>query len=689
MLLEYDADTFIKDCKSGGIRIDSYDFIAFDIFDTILKRDVSPLFLYNIWSQDLIRYFELDYHQDYIVNLRKFLERILRIKNWICLGDKECNYRDLIALLYKSLKVNEDFETFYHVSLCIEKNIEIKHGYINPEWKRIYDYLINNYQCKYICISDYYLPVEVVQDIFKIMGVENIENIFISSDYIATKRSGALYSKVLDVMNTAKILMIGDNMESDCISAQQHGLDAFTFKSVKADSCFDNMNKTIQKSRNYLTNYVKGLRNIPFGRAGLLLYIFTEKLYNRLLKDGHRKVLFCSREGMILKRIFDYYRDTLLGLSPTDACYIESQYFYVSRKATFIPSLTKIDKYSFDNILNKSPMIDTISFFRNLNLDNDNEIKKEFQSIWSNEPIKGFKYSNAFNKIITSSLFKKKCREKQVLQYNYFIQYLSELDENYRENGLCIVDIGYSGTIQDNIQKCLGEDIPIRGYYMFLKSVTITQEKIGILYDINVKNMKPYQKLMYNNTILEALFSADHGSVSEYSLSLDGRVVPVFSNGKDDLHNYIKTIQYLHDSFLEIVKNLKLAISDAQYSYKDYTNTFYKEYMKMIVNHTKQEIQLFCSLSFVDNYANYKKYCCEGIKPEFSFRKGLLKTIQSKGEFLREQKTFWVAAAMYRAGLGRLNCLIYILFPFAQTILNYTENKKFRLRSTNNKEIVP
>ena len=57
------------------------------------------------------------------------------------------------------------------------------------------------------------------------------------------------------------------------------------------------------------------------------------------------KVLFCSREGQLLKKLFDLYQSTFLHKNK-----IQTYYFYVSRRSTLIPSLTNPDVEDFDII---------------------------------------------------------------------------------------------------------------------------------------------------------------------------------------------------------------------------------------------------------------------------------------------------------------------------------------------------
>ena len=82
------------------------------------------------------------------------------------------------------------------------------------------------------------------------------------------------------------------------------------------------------------------------------------------------KVLFCSREGQLLKELFDLYQSTFLHKNK-----IQTYYFYVSRRSTLIPSLTNPDVEDFDIIFRQYKKISLENFLLNLNF-SDEEIKQ-------------------------------------------------------------------------------------------------------------------------------------------------------------------------------------------------------------------------------------------------------------------------------------------------------------------------
>ena len=50
---------FLTFCQAHDIRYETVHVIAFDVFDTLLYRTVSPRQVYTLWAQALIKEFSL------------------------------------------------------------------------------------------------------------------------------------------------------------------------------------------------------------------------------------------------------------------------------------------------------------------------------------------------------------------------------------------------------------------------------------------------------------------------------------------------------------------------------------------------------------------------------------------------------------------------------------------------------
>lgn len=70
-----------------------------------------------------------------------------------------------------------------------------------------------------------------------------------------------------------------------------------------------------------------------------------DNLYKEATARGCRHLLFCSREGQKLKEMFDYYQSTFYCET-----LISTDYFFVSRRATLLPSLDCVTKEDFNHI---------------------------------------------------------------------------------------------------------------------------------------------------------------------------------------------------------------------------------------------------------------------------------------------------------------------------------------------------
>ena len=77
-----------------------------------------------------------------------------------------------------------------------------------------------------------YLGADIIGRILSDGGYAGYEKLFVSCEYVKTKRSGSLYeyaAKNLGV-DVGQILHIGDNLLSDYLSAKKMGLKAVLYK---------------------------------------------------------------------------------------------------------------------------------------------------------------------------------------------------------------------------------------------------------------------------------------------------------------------------------------------------------------------------------------------------------------------------------------------------------------------------
>ena len=152
--------------------------------------------------------------------------KIVKLKNVIKGKDREYDYADIMYILYKVLKVNIDFHEFARTCLEIEERLEKEMCYRNEKGFQLYRIACNS-GVKLICISDFYLSKTIVENIM-IKNGYRFDDIFISCDFLLSKRSGRLYQKISKQLECkpAQMLMIGDNEHSDFYMAKKQGMKA-------------------------------------------------------------------------------------------------------------------------------------------------------------------------------------------------------------------------------------------------------------------------------------------------------------------------------------------------------------------------------------------------------------------------------------------------------------------------------
>lgn len=138
--------------------VKGYDIVSFDIFDTLIKRDVYK-------EHDVFDLIEKRYNATYKDSIDNFrylrveAERIARKNS----NTEEVSLKEIyisIALLDKT------YETRLEVLRLLEEEIEYEISYPNQLIKEVYDYCLL-YKKKIYIISDMYLSKKLIEKILK------------------------------------------------------------------------------------------------------------------------------------------------------------------------------------------------------------------------------------------------------------------------------------------------------------------------------------------------------------------------------------------------------------------------------------------------------------------------------------------------------------------------------------------
>ncbi|MDE7258964.1 MAG: HAD hydrolase-like protein, partial [Lachnospiraceae bacterium] len=215
-----------------------------------------------------------------------------------------------------------------------EQKIEQKLCYANPfmleVWKRL-----QSMNKRMIVVSDMYLPKECIEKILESAGYTGIEKIYVSNEYHKSKADGSLYCEVIKdwCVNGFSIVHVGDNPHSDRDMAKRSGMDVLPYQNINKNVLLyrpTDMSSIVGSAYRAIVSghLYNGLDSYGmdyeygFIYGGLFAVGYCSFIHEYYKKHGLDKVLFLSRDGDILKQVYNF-------LYPEDS----AEYVYWSRKA--------------------------------------------------------------------------------------------------------------------------------------------------------------------------------------------------------------------------------------------------------------------------------------------------------------------------------------------------------------------
>lgn len=516
-----------------------YRIIAFDFFDTLAIRDCSPEETLYEWAKQISVLIGFEISPSIIYRVRKDVE--LKLKK---IGNtEEPTYNQLIENtfyeLFPQIDSEEKRRKFLNESRIIEEKIECGHISIKKETIDFVRKLSENHRL--IIVSDFYMDSSIFWKILKKNSIDIcFEKIFVSSELGIRKSTGNLYKYVLGNLEITSdsLIMLGDNARSDYEVPKSIGIGA-----IKIEAKYPNRRKDEQYIQNIYKELMNYEENNPLSGYLPEIAYFISRLHVELTKHSAKNVLFCSREGQLIKQLFDTYEEIFF---PNQR--INSSYFYVSRKATLLPSLKQFEVENFDSIFRQFDKLKVEDFLNNLgfSIEEANKVcqeaivnKTDYISSNENDKIK--------KKLSDSTFFIAKYDEKRKCQRGLFYQYIEQLGFNVANDIITIVDIGWKGTIQDNISNCLPEGVVVEGFYLGLRlmeyNIKNKERKQGIIFSDYPNKSANFELLNRGAMFWERIFSADHGPVVGYE-AVQNMVSPKIDSKEElALHQFMKPYQ--------------------------------------------------------------------------------------------------------------------------------------------------
>lgn len=574
-------------------KINNYENVSFDIFDTLLKRNIKePTDVFDIVQ----RYVGREYPNFKIKRIEA--ERKARSKSL----KEEVTLEDI----YKEYP-EEDMEKLDFLQSA-EMKVEQEILTVNPYMYDIYEECVRKNKKIYI-ISDMYLPKEFIMRVLKKNNIKNYQKLYVSCEVDKTKKSGSLFKYYLDEngIDPRTAIHIGDSWKSDFYSPKNVGMNAIHIPLyIKNEVNIYGVNSI---ETNYLSSFVNNKyyenddKYYKFGyqKLGPFLWGYVTWLYKNMNENNIKKVYFFSRDGYIMKKVYD-----LLYSNKS----IKSYYLEVSRRSLRVPILWFDSSFStilgmvspskrvslqaiFDcvglNIHNYSKLLAKYDFNENDSFDRKNiEKNKRLKQLYS-------ELQEDINKTSQE-------------EYKYMIRYLSQQKVNDK---FAIVDIGWSGGMQRFLEQTLDKlhiEHEIYGYYIGVANYYTRNEKVhplnlqGYLFDFKNKVTDKDKRSSFVG-LFETLFLEQGGSVQKYIETFNNEIVSkrapyeYIINGKESFE--YEAVKCIQEGALEFIKDVKM--NNFMFNQINFTaDDLFEGLRKTGQDPTWKDIEMFGDFNFYD-----------------------------------------------------------------------------------------
>ena len=345
------------------------------------------------------------------------------------------------------------------------------------------------------------------------------------------------------------MIHVGDNQHSDIDMAGRYGIETIKIpnpkkynfdvnnlgnidlklENIKKDTKSENLAKL---KRENLKEYKNSLYNQGIEFSAIAYYYIYDIIVDAVRK-GYDKIYYQTREG----ETFIKFHEIIEKNNPFPFKVPKAELIEVSRVATFAASLDEFNVQNLLRIWSQYRAQSMKALFKSLDIDIEkyNEYLKKYdidKEMTIYEPWFNFKVTT----LLQDKQFKKEIEKELKEKRERLLEYLKGKGiENKEGNKIYLVDIGWRGTIQDNLAFVL-DKVHIEGGYIALFDYYNPQRenvsKRAFIRDSKVT----WEYVALTLTIYEMMFSSDTKSVAGYE---NGKAI---RKGKKEEVDFVKNI---------------------------------------------------------------------------------------------------------------------------------------------------
>jgi FMN phosphatase YigB (HAD superfamily) len=432
-----------------------------------------------------------------------------------------------------------------------------------------------------VVTSDFYHDSRFLRELLKHHQLEGeFAKIYASSEHRQSKREGGLFDLVLDSFKlpVSEVIHLGDHPHSDVDVPQSKGIVAVHYENttfaawqkaheVVLSETASTENPRVDrvalwKSYSLASNPLSKVRekkvdDIDSARLGRLLAPMAAGyalfIIEQAKRSGVDKIFFFTREGIFLRKVYE----AVTANDPYFSTYPASSLLEVSRMATFAASLSAFDIAEFMRVWNMYSTQSPAAFMATLGVsaEEGRELFKASGLKYESPVVYPWKHT-AFVKFIESKKFQRFVREHCGRRKKNLLAYLRSQDFPLTANSSAFtVDIGWRGTIQDNIAHATPSFV--HGIYLalfrYLNKQPSNTAKAAYLFDLNsdVDRLEPR-----DITPMEMLFNSPGGSVTGYTDDSHGEIIVHKKVEPSEEEVHAASMRALQDGILEALPHV-------------------------------------------------------------------------------------------------------------------------------------
>ncbi|MGE6528785.1 HAD-IA family hydrolase [Pseudomonas sp. NPDC077382] len=657
-------------------KIEKYNVVSFDVFDTLLRREVFKPEDAFILIREKIKAEHSELLPPQLLKrfpeLRAGFERQLRKeldeKNSSLEPETTPREEFYIEEVYERLLSSFGIPTSLAPKLVeVEQQIELSVLKPRSLGKLIYEHACATNK-RVILVSDFTHQQSFVEKALQNSGYSGYERIYVSSEIGLKKHSGRLFHYVIQDMavEPSDILHVGDNSTGDFERAKQAGIHPIKifstrervnqiFKNRKlelpvldnsfylraatnlfAESHFDSLTVpsdkevTSAKEKRPLFNTPGDFGYLAFGP---LLYEFTKWILDEALAQGCKKVVFFARDCYL-----PYEMATRLTAEVPRYKLIEPVYLAVSRKALSCLNLNKpndcfkvrLDDFSrnktIGSLLRSRFKIDTDSV--------DESYYKKWQISNLDMLVKDSTLGAIYGMVHEYLLDNWDSWNSSIEPNKKAFKLYLESKSLSTQDDIVAVDFGYKGSAHAVVSEFFsGKFIPL---FLMTYSGELGDEpypggKSFACSSFNVQ-FKRSTPLISHNLIIETIVNEPVGSLASYSLN-EGEFELVREEMVSEQH--ISKIRAIHAGALRFCDDWIGSFENLGYTFKLESNSALYYMQRFLQSPVKEDLDILRGLEFDNSYAGIDNiYILSPGKPHEKdiWKEGLSAALKLAGE---------------------------------------------------------